>query len=333
MKEKEFRAYLEGRKQPEASIVAAVAYVREFETYLGGLGRELDEATVEVVKAYVLELIAEGANTMERFLALARYAYATGLNEVYIYFTRILEGLDVLESISERLETLAGKDARKKVFADIELPPLGAPPEAYPPVTAELMRRLRQLGAGTCRQVLAGNHHRIPVEGFARHKAWLEEAGSLDAFLKRVHDEAVAELELHLNEGKVWYEQVITPEIVEFVRADQEVLSAVREGEYLYKTKFPYAPGEWLNEEDPVRRRYFACHCPLAREAIIRGEPDIPLDWCYCSGGYGKLMFDVVFGQPTEVEVLESVLAGDDRCRFRIRIPSGRVPGSDRKES
>ncbi|MFC1800323.1 DUF6144 family protein, partial [Candidatus Eisenbacteria bacterium] len=169
--------------------------------------------------------------------------------------------------------------------------------------------------------VLAGNHHRIPVEGFTKHKAWLAEAGGLDAFLKRVHDEAVADLERHLKEGKVWYEQVITPEIVDFVRGNQEVLSAVRDGEYLYKTKFPYAPGEWLKEEDPIKRRYFGCHCPLAREAIIRGEPDIPLDWCYCSGGYGKLMFDVVFEEATEVEVLESVLAGDDRCRFRIKIP------------
>jgi hypothetical protein len=326
MKEKEFRAYLESRKQPEASIEAAAAYVRELETYLEGLGRELNSVAVDDIKAYAIELIAGGANTIQRFLALARYAYATDMNEVYIYFTRILEGLSVLESISERLEELAGKEAREQVFSGLDLPQLGAPPEAYPPVTAELTRRLEQLGMGKCHDVLAGNHHRIPVEGFAKHKTWLEEAGSLDAFLKRVHAEAVAELERHLEEGKVWYEQLITPEIVEYVRANQEVLSAVREGKYLYKTKFPYAPEEWLKEKDPLRRRYFACHCPLAREAIVRGEPDIPLDWCYCSGGYGKLMFDVVFGQPTEVEVLESVLAGDDRCRFRIRIPSSHIP-------
>jgi len=323
MKENEFGAYLESRKQPEASIDAAIVRVKEFETYLRTRGSQLDSVAVEDVRAYALKLIAEGANTMDRFLALARYAYVTDSNEVYIYFTRILGGLEVLESISERLEALAGKEARATVFADIEIPPLGAPPEAYPPVTAKLVGRLQNLGPATCHRVLAGNHHRIPVEGFAKHKAWLAEAGSVDAFLKRVHDEAVAELERHLKEGKVWYEQVITPEIVEFVRGNQEVLSAVRDGGYLYKTKFPYAPDEWLKEEDPLKRRYFACHCPLAREAIIRGEPDIPLDWCYCSGGYGKLMFDVVFEKPTEVEVSESVLAGDDRCRFRIKIPEG----------
>ncbi len=49
--------------------------------------------------------------------------------------------------------------------------------------------------------------------------------------------------------------------------------------------------------------------------------PEVPIDWCYCSGGFQKLMFDVVFGCSTDVEVLESVLAGDPVCRFRISLP------------
>jgi hypothetical protein len=71
-------------------------------------------------------------------------------------------------------------------------------------------------------------------------------------------------------------------------------------------------------------KRYYACYCPLARAAIIMGEPKMPLDWCYSSGGFRKLMFDVVFEEQTKVEVLESVLAGNARCRFRIRIPEGK---------
>lgn len=55
-------------------------------------------------------------------------------------------------------------------------------------------------------------------------------------------------------------------------------------------------------------------------------NPEIPLDWCYCSGGFAKLMFDVVFGESTEVEVLQSVLAGDSVCRFRIKLPENMIP-------
>ena len=53
----------------------------------------------------------------------------------------------------------------------------------------------------------------------------------------------------------------------------------------------------------------------------MAGEPDIPVDWCYCSAGYGKVRFDYVFGEETEAEVLESILGGSDRCRFRFKIP------------
>jgi hypothetical protein len=109
--------------------------------------------------------------------------------------------------------------------------------------------------------------------------------------------------------------------VIEYVKGNQEILSAVRRGNYLYVTKIPYDPGKWLEEDDPVRKRYLACHCPLARESILSGDVKIPGDWCYCSGGFQKRMFDVLFNEFTEVELLESVLAGDDRCRFRIRLP------------
>jgi hypothetical protein len=254
-------------------------------------------------------------------VALAQYFYVAGDSDTYIYFTTILNGREVFPSISRRLAEIAGEEARDRVFENLELPPLGSPPGTVPPVTSLLLERLMELGPETCHKVLAGNHHNIPVESFNKHKKWFEEAEDLDAFLKKMHDEAVAELDEYARSGKVWYESVITPETVEYVRGNQEVLAAARDGDYLYMTKFPYSPGEWMEAADPVMKRYYACHCPLAREAILKGDPDIPLDWCYCSGGFNKLKFDVVFGEPTEVEVLESVLAGDDRCRFRVKIP------------
>jgi hypothetical protein len=325
MKEQEYGEFLRGRNQTEDAIRAALDYVKEFEKYLAPRGKDLGTVDVDDIRAYAAELIADGKNTMDRFLALARYVYMVGLNDVYIYFTAILGGREVVASISDKLAAVAGEDTRNSVFEDILLPPLGSVPEEYPAVTARLVDRLQELGTAACREVLTDNHHGIPVQAFDRHKEWLREAGSIDAFLKKVHDEAVAELERYMSEGKIWYEQKITPDVVEFVKGNQEVLSAVRDGKYLYMTKIPYAPDAWLKESDPMIKRYLACHCPLARAALITSEPRIPMDWCYCSGGFEKLMFDVVFDEPTEVEVLESVLAGDPRCRFRVKIPEARL--------
>jgi hypothetical protein len=323
MQEKEFREYLRSRKQTEESIEAAVGFADDLQAYLDRSGKALESVSVGDVRAYMSVLIEQKKNTMERLVALARYAYMAGMNEVYIYFTKILGGREVLPSIAKRLASLTDQATRDRIFEGVEAPPLGSPPETYPEVTRELVERLLDLGPETCHRVLAGNHHGIPVESFDKHKEWYREAGSIEGFLRKVHEEAVRELEQYYKEGKVWYEQEITPEIIEFVRGNQEILSAVRDGDYLYNTKFPYSPKDWLAEADPLKKRYYACHCPLAREAIFAGRPEIPLDWCYCSGGYQKLKFDVVFGEPTEIEVLESVLSGDDRCRFRVKIPEG----------
>ena len=325
LQEEQFREYLRQRQLGEPNIEDAVQAVQEYESYLSKQGKDLGTSSVDDVKEYVWHLMAVDRNTMDRLQALARYSYLVKKNDVYVYFTQIISGRTVLPSISERLTDYAGEDIKDKVFMNLDYPPLGSGQDAYPPVTQRLMERLgTALSPEVYRKVLAGNNHRVPVEAFSKHKEWLQEAGSVDRFLVKVHEEAVAELESYLAEGKIWYEQEITPETVEYVRGNQEVISGVRKGDKIYITKFPYAPQKWLDETDPLMKRYYMCHCPLARAAIL-AEDDVPMDWCYCSGGFEKLMFDVVFEEDTEVEVLESALGGSTRCRFAVRIPESKV--------
>ncbi len=324
MREEEFREYYLERGFSDDDADHAIGAVKDLEEYLGARGGSLESVSVDGVKEYISSLISEDMNSRERLLAIARYFYLTKKNDVYIYFTSILGGRSVLPSISERLAQITGEEKRDIVFDSVETPPLGTPPEEFPAVTERLMDGLEsELDKETWRKVLAGNHHRIPLESFEKHRRWYEEAGNLDEYLVRVHEGAIAELEEYLEEGKIWYEQEITPEVVEFVKGNQEVLSGIREGNRIYMTKFPYAPGEYLREEDPKMKRYYMCHCPFVRASILTGEPQISPEWCYCSGGYGKMKFDIVFGQETEVEVLETALGGDMRCRFAVKIPEG----------
>ncbi len=321
-KEKEFTEYLVERGSSPEQVKAAVNAVKEAIKYFKAEGKKLEKASVEDFKGYVQKLMDEGKNTEDALLGLGRYVYFLDRKEVWIYFAAILGGRNILPSISERLEEIAGKDAKDKVFSEVRAPPLGSMPAAYCDATKSLMDALeKELSPEVYFRVLAGNHHRVNPKNFEKHKKWLEELGSVDAWLKKMHDEAVAELEHFLREDKVWYEQVITPEIVEYVKGNQKVLSGRREGEWIYNTKFPYSPREYLEEKDPLLKRYYMCHCPLAREAVLTGEPEIPVEWCYCSAGYGKLRYDVAFGVETMAEVLKSVFDGSDTCRFRIRIP------------
>ncbi len=328
MKSTEYTDFLRSRNVDDDAINCALNNIADFEVYLAHTGKDIDSLQVPSVKKYFTALIADGENSIERFRDLARYFYATGQNEVYIYIISTVSGREVLESISDKLASNMDTRCRDSVFEGLDVPPLGSSPDTYPGNTCLLVNRLMDLGADTCHDVLADNHHGISHDSFQKHIQWFKESNSIDDFLERLHAERIMILQQHLDEDKVWFEQEITPEVIELVKGNQEILSAVRDGEYLYITKIPYSPKNWLKETDTIMKRYYACHCPLAREAIIMNDMEIPMDWCYCSGGFGKLMFDIVFGESTEVEVLQSVLAGDSVCRFRIKLPEKIIPNN-----
>jgi hypothetical protein len=291
--------------------------------YFDEKGLHLESAKVEDFESYIGHLMRIGENTEDNIVGIARYVYMLDMKEVWIYFASIIGGREILPSIAERLENIAGKEVADDIFKYVRAPPLGSKPEKYCYATSSLMKELKKkLSPEVYKKVLAGNHHRIPIEWFENHKQWLMELnGDIDAWLKKMHEAAVAELEEHLRDDKVWYEQVITQDIVNYVRDNQELLSGVRDGDWIYNTKFPYAPQSYLDETDPTKKRYYMCHCTMARESIQTDEPNISMDWCYCSAGYGKLRYDVAFEEETEAEVLESVFSGSEKCRFRFKIP------------
>ncbi|MCJ7731354.1 DUF6144 family protein [Candidatus Bathyarchaeota archaeon] len=322
-KEAEYRGYLVGRGMSLEKIGKSVAYVEKAEEYFKKKGLKLTDGSVEDFRGYVSYLMKRGENSYDELAAVGRYVNLLDMKKVWIYYAGILGGNTVYPSIKERLTEIAGTEKCDAVFSGVDEPPLGSEPDAYPAATMQLMDMLgKELSPAVYRRVLAGNHHRMSVEAFMKHKEWLMELdGDVDAWLEKMHEAAVVELEDHLREDKVWYEQVITQGIVDYVKNNQELLAGIRDGEWIYNTKFPYAPQDYLDEKDPLMKRYYMCHCPLARAAVLSGEPDIPMDWCYCSAGYGKFRYDIAFGEETEVEVLESVFNGSDKCRFRFKIP------------
>jgi len=324
-REKGFRKRLKERKLIEKEIDFAVNAAREFLEYLEKKKVSWRAAGLGELKEYLSSLIDGGRNSMDRLLAIARYCYFAKKNDYYVYFTSILNGREILPLIGKKLVDVAGEETRHRIFDRFELPPLGSPPDDYPKLTKMIVDKLEaELPTATCREVLTGNYHEIPAEAFKDKKERFDKAKSIDEYLKGEHKRLVTELTEFMKKGRIWYEQQITPEVVEFVKRNSET-SGVRRDDKIYVTKIPYAPSDYLKEKDPTLKRYYACHCPLARTAIRDGTPMIPSVFCYCSGGFEKFAFDTIFGQSTEVELLESALKGDPRCRFAITIPKGKM--------
>ena len=322
MQEGVFREYCQQRKFDAATIDAAVAAVRQFENYATVVGATLETATTEHLADYVQQCSQVGTASEERLLALARYCYVTHRNDLFVQLVHVAEAPSILPVLRARAREIVGDEAANEVFGCIDLPLEGSPINAYPPVVQGIVDRMQQtLPAETCKQVLTGNMHQIPDTSFAEMKERFQKNPDIDAFLEDRHARLVNELEDHMNRGRVWYEQVITPKVLEYVRDNPEIQSGVRDGDVIHVAKIPFDPQAYLDEKDPTRKRYDACHCPLARTSIISGKPAVSALFCYCSAGFEKLPFDVIFGEAVKVEVLESALGGSDRCRFAITIP------------
>jgi hypothetical protein len=326
LKEDGFREYLQKRKLKIRAIGSSVRFVKEFERHLKKRKQTLKSAGVNDLKEYIALLIKEGKNSENRLVAIARYCYFAKKNTLYVYLASVLGAANVLPDIGERLATVAGEDMRRKVYVDVALPPLGAPQDEYPRLTKKVLDRMEAtLPPAKCREVMTWNYHKVPAAAFMEAKIRFEKSASIDEYLKGEHERLVRELESYMKKGQLWFEQEITPEVVGFVKNNQEIITGVRKGDRIFKVKIPYSPKQFLEETDPTMKKYYACHCQLVRTALRDGKPDISPTFCYCSAGYEKLHFDVIFDEPVKVELLETPLKGDSRCRFAIKIPKSKL--------
>jgi hypothetical protein len=318
--EKEYRERCAARGLDSAAIERAVAAVERLEAEFGSGGGT--PSVLMAVERHVADLVRRGEASEELLMAFARYFAVAGDQAIAIRLLAYLSPIGILPAMADRLEKLEGAAVRERVMAGVAVPPVGAPPEAYPAGTAAFVAALeRELGRVRAARVLRWNVHGIPAAAHASEREAFLASPSVEAWLEGFHARMVAELERHAADGTLWFEQRITPRVVEFVRDNPEILGATREGDTLYATKIPYDPDRWLTTIDPLEKRRLACHCPLAASMIVAGGAGVDPLWCACSAGYEKFLFDVVFAEDTEVEVLESVLAGKGRCRFAVKIP------------
>jgi len=91
-----------------------------------------------------------------------------------------------------------------------------------------------------------------------------------------------------------------------------------REGNVIFSSKNPRDPGGYEKASNEGARRKAYCYCPLVRGHLDAG---MPVAFCYCGAGWYRQQWEGAIGKPVTIEIVKSILKGDDRCEFAIRLP------------
>ncbi|HEY43746.1 MAG TPA: hypothetical protein G4O11_07170 [Anaerolineae bacterium] len=314
-----FRELLITRKLTDEKITASIALAERFEAFIDTTSGQPD---TETTWAFCKILIEEGQNTNDNFLTLARYGIFKKNNDIYIAILELLDGAEAQPNLYQKVGDMFGEAVRDEVFAGIGVSPLGRPsPERPHDMFPVIERLIDKVGQKESERLLSTCLRDLPDKYFRNERRKFAKAHDIDDYLKKKHRSFVRWIRKCQREGQLFFAQEITDEVVAFVKENQEIESGMREGNLIYVSKIPYNAKHYLAETDPILKRYYACHCPWAREAIKNGNMRLNAVFCNCSGGFHKKPWEVIFGQTLQVEVLESALKGDFRCRFAIHLP------------
>ncbi len=315
----EYQEHLQGQNIPNDIIEKRMVVVADFAKFLAALGlKEASTAGKDEVERFVRQLITERRNTLENLSALCDYADWLGYRKLYVALIEVMDCHNAMEVLAEEIEKRHGQEVRSRTFQEA-LPSLGADEKERSAYTQTIMRRMsHQINPQEMRKVWFGVQHGILPSEWSKHDAADKEkyrqCGNIDDFLalkRRERDNLLTRLR---DENRLWYTVEINDEVLEFVKSDPEMEGGRREGDKIYITKIPYNAIRYLHETDARMKRYYACHCPLVREAILQDQPISP-DVCYCSLGHAS-HYLAGLNRELEGEVLESAVKGDTRCRF-----------------
>jgi len=192
----------------------------------------------------------------------------------------------------------------------------------------------RYAGESLRREVMAGSDVLSLDTSVPDRLAWI--GGAMERLDAAVEDEtARARImfgcahvfpQMTIDQVRAEYERIgNVPDLLRWMREDPGWQGAAFESDsddpsVLYVEKITANPEAYEAATTDVEKRAARCHCPFVRDAIRKSEKISPT-FCGCGAGWFVRFWEGVIRKPVHVEVVKSVLQGDDCCRFAIRLP------------
>lgn len=222
--------------------------------------------------------------------------------------------------LARAVEDLAGAEVQERVLAGGDRLQDPSTPREKLLWTCDALEILSETADEETRQeILTRCHCSYPVEDLQNVKALYQETRDLDQVLQALQ----AKFESFLR-GTLQLEEALVEQIVQRGWG----LAGVRDGNKIIATKIPKSGylREYFQTEDPLEKRRLYCHCPRVRDEV-GSDPVLPPEYCYCGAGFYRGIWEEILGEAVQVEVLQSVMTGDEVCQIAVHLPErDRVP-------
>jgi len=220
-----------------------------------------------------------------------------------------------LLKLSNRLDIIVGERTRRKVMEGSEALSTHSSPQEVITWTKAAMRRMDSLiDEEKRRESMTGCACNYPKADLQRIRQEYEATGDINL----VHQRLQEQFEVLLRDSLK-----VDDALAEVIINRGWGSAGVIKGNKIIATKIPKSGNliEYMRETDPEIKRQYYCHCPRVRDILKTSETLSPT-YCYCGAGYYKGIWEEILQKPVEVEVLQTVLNGDEVCRFAIHLPS-----------
>jgi len=220
-----------------------------------------------------------------------------------------------LAKLSRNLDDVVGTEIRERIMAGSEEFTDKSARQTIIDWSKRTMEKLDQLVDENKRiSILTRCACQYPKSDLRELRCKYEETKSVDSVHKMLQEKFLSFLKHGLK---------LNNTAIEFILDKGMGLAGHKDGDTIIATKIPKSGYilDYLKEKDPVRRRAIYCHCPRIRDAITT-DTQISATYCYCGAGYYKGIWEEILQRPVKVELLESVLKGDDVCKIAIHLSS-----------
>ena len=206
-------------------------------------------------------------------------------------------GITWLESFSRSIARHAGEAVREEVLRGSENLGSRPTPSRRARWVRGAMDRLEALvDEETLRQIMIDAcPHTYPRKRIERMRRLYGQSGSIDELLEAMYGDTS-------YGGTSYYD------------------SPRGEGDTVYINKVPCNPKSYEKAENELDRKLAYCHCPWVRAALRTCEA-VPPSFCHCSTSWDRQLWEGVLGRPVDVEVVKSLLKGDEHCIHAFRLP------------